>query len=96
MTSFWHFHKWLLHIDSQLCDKGCCGIISSWFILFTDETDELVNEGSSIKIEGAPGAFRREFQEMERKLDEVRRILAGANVTSADLDGLRDRLAVIR
>ena len=56
----------------------------------------LVNKGSNIKIGGAPGAFRREFEEMEKKLDEVQRILAGANVTSSDLEELEQQLDIIR
>ena len=33
---------------------------------------------------------------MEEKLDEVRVILAGANITGSDLDDLRDKLDIIR
>ncbi len=55
-----------------------------------------MNEGSQIKIGGAPGAFEEEFRQMEEKLNEVRQILAGANVTGKDLDDLRDKLNLIR
>ncbi len=65
-------------------------------MFITDETDYLVNEGSQIKIGGAPGAFEEEFRQMEEKLNEVRQILAGANVTGKDLDELRDKLNLIR
>ena len=63
---------------------------------FPDETDLLIKEGSEIKVGGAPGAFDKEFRFMEDKLEEVRRILAGTNVTEADLDDLRDRLNTAR
>ncbi len=65
-------------------------------LLFIGETDLLVEEGSNIKVGGAPGAFEKEFKEMEDKLDEVKRILSGANFTSADLDQLREKLNTIR
>ena len=66
------------------------------FFSHPDETEYLVDEGSNIKFGGAPGAFEDEFNEMEGKLDEVRLILAGANVTGSDLDDLRDKLNTIR
>ena len=53
-------------------------------------------EGSNIKVSGAPGAFSREFKDMEDKLDEVRRIIAGTNVTAEDLESMTDKLAMIR
>ena len=55
-----------------------------------------MNEGANIKVGGAPGAFEDEFREMEEKLDKVRVILAGANITGKDLDELRDKLDTIR
>ena len=61
-----------------------------------DQTDSLIEQGSAIKVGGAPGAFEKEFNFMEEKLEEVRKILAGTNVTEADLDGLRDKLNSIR
>ena len=64
--------------------------------MFTDETNLLIKTGGEIKVGGAPGAFDREFKEMEEKLDEVKRILAGTNVSAEGLDELRDRLIQIR
>jgi len=61
-----------------------------------NETAALVEEGRAIKTDGAPGAFRAEFKQMEEKLDEVRRILAGANITDSDLARLEGQLNVIR
>ena len=49
-----------------------------------------------MKVGGVKGIFEAEFRAMEDKLDEVRRILAGTNVTRGDLDHLRDSLTVIR
>lgn len=65
-------------------------------VIFAEETDRLVTEGSNIKVSGAPGAFGKEFQDMEEKLDEVRRIVAGTNITTEDLDTLREKLNQIR
>ena len=49
-----------------------------------------------MKVGGVKGIFEAEFRAMEDKLDEVRRILAGTNVTRGDLDHLRDSLNIIR
>ena len=55
-----------------------------------------MNEGSNIKFGGAPGAFEDEFTDMEEKLDEVRAILDGANITGKDLQDLQDKLNTIK
>ena len=59
-------------------------------------TNQLVQQGENIKFEGPPGAFEDEFRIMEENLDEIRRIIAGANITSGDLDTISDQLATIR
>ncbi|KAK2178481.1 hypothetical protein NP493_542g02038 [Ridgeia piscesae] len=62
----------------------------------SSQTNRLIQEGSEIKIGGVKGIFEAEFRSMEDKLDEVRRILAGTNVTQHDLDRLQDSLNNIR
>jgi chromosome segregation ATPase len=91
------------------CDRGTTGSLpycvpcgecfDNWDTIIgelKEETDRLVTEGRNIKVSGAPGAFGKEFKEMEDKLDEVRRIIAGSNVTAEDLDSLREKLNQIR
>ena len=51
----------------------------------TDQTDQLVGQGGEIKIGGAPGAFEKVFQDMEDKLEQVRKIVEGHNVTADDI-----------
>ena len=70
--------------------------LSSLWTTQSDETDRLVNEGSQIKTGGAPGAFDKEFRDMEMRLEEVRNITSGANFTSKDLDELKSKLSQIR
>jgi len=91
------------------CDRGTTGELpncrpcgecfDNWDRIIKElknETDILINQGSNIKVGGAPGAFEEEFRRMEEMLNEVRAILAGANVTGKDLDELRDKLSQIR
>ena len=63
---------------------------------FLDQTDLLIRQGSDIKIGGAPGAFEKEFQWMEEKLDDIRRILGLSNITEDDISSLRHKLDVLR
>lgn len=91
------------------CDRGTTGSLpycvpcgecfDNWDTIISElkeETDILVTEGSNIKVSGAPGAFGKEFKDMEDKLDEVRRIIAGTNVTTEDLDSMKEKLNQIR
>ena len=64
-------------------------------MLILGQTNRLILEGSEMKVGGVRGIFEAEFRAMEDKLDEVRRILAGTNVTRYDLDHLRDSLNLI-
>ena len=59
---------------------------------FTDETQRQIGIGGNIKISGPPSAFEKEFQEMEKKLEEVKKILNGTGVTQADLDQITEKL----
>lgn len=60
------------------------------------ETNILIQEGSEIKHGGASEAFESEFLEMERKLEEVRRILDGADTSIEGLDEIQHRIQIIR
>ena len=59
-------------------------------------TNDLVQQGENIKFEGPPGAFDEEFRIMEENLEEIRRIIAGANITSTDLDAISEQMRNIR
>ena len=65
-------------------------------LVVLDETTSLVTIAGEIKYGGAPGAFDKEFLSMETKLDEVKRILAGSNISIGSLDDLQDKLRQIR
>lgn len=61
-----------------------------------DETQQLLDDASHIKQTGTTGAYTKEFAEMEAKLEEVREILASANVTGADIEQLQDLITQLR
>jgi hypothetical protein len=49
-----------------------------------------------LKITGAPGAFDKEFKEMEAKLEEVKRLVSGINVTGDDFTVIQRQITEIR
>ncbi|KAF4532826.1 hypothetical protein B566_EDAN002677 [Ephemera danica] len=53
-----------------------------------DKTYEAIHNASEIKQTGATGAYTREFENMEKKLDEVRQLLENTTVSSTDLEDL--------
>lgn len=55
----------------------------------------LIKEGSEIKTGGVSGAFEEDFLEMESKLEEVKRILAGTDIPVEGLEEIRRRIQII-
>lgn len=55
-----------------------------------------MDQARNIQIEGASGAFDKEFTVMEENLAEVRRIIEGAGVSSFDVEELQEMLRQIR
>uniref|UniRef100_A0A6A7G3W6 Laminin subunit beta-1-like isoform X5 n=4 Tax=Hirondellea gigas TaxID=1518452 RepID=A0A6A7G3W6_9CRUS len=53
-------------------------------------TGDLIASASQIRRSGATGAYSREFESMDEKIEEVRNILLTANTTSQDLLSLKD------
>lgn len=66
------------------------------YLSFTDQTDLLMDQAKNIQIEGASGAFDKEFRVMEDNLAEIRRIIENAGVSSFDVEELQNLLKQIR
>lgn len=91
------------------CARGTTGVLphcepcgecfDNWDQIISElqiETTILLKNGSEIKYGGAPGAFDREFSYMESKLDEVKKILAGSNISVEGLEDLQAKLRQLR
>ncbi|XP_052780094.1 laminin subunit beta-1-like [Mya arenaria] len=61
-----------------------------------DQTSSLVSQAENIAIEGAAGAFDKEFRVMEDNLAEIRRIVEGAGVSSYDVEELQMMIKTMR
>ncbi|XP_064631916.1 laminin subunit beta-1-like isoform X2 [Lineus longissimus] len=83
------------------CDRGTTGQLpfcvpcgecfDNWdeiIMTLRNQTNMLIEEIKNIKTTGAPGAFDSEFIEMEKKLDEIKAILANTNVSTSDVTDL--------
>lgn len=55
-----------------------------------------MDQAKNIQIEGASGAFDKEFRVMEDNLAEIRRIIENAGVSSFDVEELQNLLKQIR
>lgn len=64
--------------------------------MLLDETQQLLDDASHIKQTGITGAYSKEFAEMEDKLEQVRMILAEANITGGDIEALQDLVDMLR
>jgi len=91
------------------CDRGTTGVLpncvpcgdcfNNWDRIVRDlrsQTELLLDQGRNIQIEGAAGAFDKEFRVMEDNLAEIKKILDGAGVSSYDVQVLEDMLKEIR
>lgn len=85
---------------------GCGECFENWDVTIQSlkqRTDQLIGNARKIKQTGAVGAYKDEFTRIERDLHEIDVIIAGANVTQADvaaierlINALRDELNKIQ
>lgn len=91
------------------CDRGttgelpncvpCGDCFDNWDRIIRDlrsQTETLIEQGRNIQIEGAAGAFDKEFRVMEDNLAEIRQIIESAGVSSFDVEELQNMLKQIR
>jgi mevalonate kinase len=58
--------------------------------LIPDQTERVIQAASEIKQTGATGAYTREFEKMEKQLNEVAQFLQNTTVSSDDLERLEN------
>jgi hypothetical protein len=61
-----------------------------------DQTERVIQAASEIKQTGATGADTREFETLEKQLDEVKQRLENPAVSSEDLEGLENLVEKFR
>ncbi|XP_013395107.1 laminin subunit beta-1 isoform X3 [Lingula anatina] len=91
------------------CERGTTGQLpncvpcgecfDNWDKIIQDlagRTRLLIQEANEIKIQGVSKAYEQVFREMESKLDQVRQLIENANVSVADIEGLKLKLEQLR
>ncbi|XP_054721557.1 laminin subunit beta-1-like [Uloborus diversus] len=84
--------------NAPYCDP-CGECFENWDAILQelkDQTQQLLDDASNIKQTGITGAYSKEFAAMESKLEEVREILADANITGSDIEDLQDMVDMLR
>ena len=64
--------------------------------LFSGQTELLLDQGRNIQYHGAGGAFDKEFRVMEDNLEEIKKIIDNAGVSTIDVEELENLLKEIR
>ena len=59
-------------------------------------TNRLIDSAKQINQTGLPGAYKDEFFEIESKLEEIDRIINGANINELDIKSIEDLVANLR
>jgi len=65
-------------------------------ILSPEKTNEAIKSASEIKQTGATGAYTREFENMEKKIGEVKQLLESTEVSTNDLENLEKLIEALR
>lgn len=71
-------------------------LLTNFTIFFIARTEDLIATAGKIKQTGATGAYSHEFESMEEKIEDVRKILLSANMTSQSLISLQDLISQLR
>ena len=78
---------------------SCGECFENWDVVIRElkkRTERLIDNAKRIKQTGATGAYKEEFSAIERGLAEVERVIAGANVTNADVAGIERIINALR
>jgi coxsackievirus/adenovirus receptor len=64
--------------------------------LYTEQTEKIINSASEIKATGASGAYTVEFENMEKKISEVKNILQTTTKSSQVFQTLNEVIDQLR
>jgi len=64
--------------------------------LNSDKTNNAIQSASEIKQTGATGSYTRQFENMEKKIGEVKQLLESTEVSTNDLENLEKLIESLR
>nr|XP_018916395.1 PREDICTED: laminin subunit beta-1 [Bemisia tabaci] len=102
----------ILGVGGEKCDECARGFLGtapncspcgecfdSWDGILTDlqqQTNSIIKAATEIRHVGATGAYTPEFEAMEKKIDDIRVMLANTSKSAVDLQRLQDLVSQIR
>lgn len=60
------------------------------------QTESIIERAKQIKTQGATGAYTREFEEVEKKIDSIRNILNNTTVSARDISNIEELIGKLR
>lgn len=84
--------------EAPYCDP-CGECFDNWDDILTalnSQTDSIIERAKLIKQQGATGAYTKEFEDVENKLDTIRTILHNSTVSGQDIKKLNDNIDRLR
>ncbi|XP_071442864.1 laminin subunit beta-1 isoform X2 [Hetaerina americana] len=78
--------------NAPVCES-CGECFDNWDRILNelrDQTNEVIDAASKIKQTGATGAYTREFERMEKRLDEIRQLVKNTTVSTHDLENMQN------
>lgn len=84
--------------DAPVCSP-CGECFDNWDDILNslkDQTDDIIERAKLIKTQGATGAYTKEFEDVEKKIETIRDILNNTTVSSKDIKKLNDNIDRLR
>lgn len=79
--------------------QPCGECFDNWDDILTSlrgQTDDIIERAKQIKQQGATGAYTKEFEDVEKKIETIRDILNNTTVSSKDIKKLNDNIDRLR
>lgn len=84
--------------DAPYCNP-CGECFDNWDDILkslNDQTDEIIDKAKLIKTQGATGAYTKEFEDVEKKIESIKNILKSTTVSAKDIKKLDDTIGKLR
>lgn len=84
--------------QAPYCDP-CGECFDNWDDILKNldkQTDDIIDRAKLIKLQGATGAYTKEFEDVEKKIDDIRTILQNTTVSMKDIQKINDNIEKLR
>lgn len=84
--------------EAPYCE-ACGECFDNWDDILTalnGQTDDIIERAKQIKTQGATGAYTKEFEDVEKKIETIRNILNNTTVSAKDIKKINDNIDRLR